>query len=66
MLRITAMLDDDAILNSPVVYSEEEVLAEFKECCEAEADQPGRHAERVKRATEDLIRHSHPVEARKK
>ena len=28
------MSDDDAMLNSPVVYSEEEVLAEFQESCE--------------------------------
>lgn len=49
------MPDDDAILHSPVVYSEEEVLAEFQECCEAEAEEPGRHTESVKRATEGLI-----------
>ena len=28
------MTDEDAILNAKVVYSEEEVLDEFWECCE--------------------------------
>lgn len=49
------MLDEDAVLNSPVVYSEEEVLAEFQDSCEAEAEEPGRHWERAKRATADLF-----------
>ncbi len=49
------MIEGDAILNATVVYSEEEVLARFQESCEAEAEEPGRHAERVKRATQDLI-----------
>ena len=34
------MDDEDAILNASVVYSEQEILAEFQESCEAEA--PGR------------------------
>ena len=45
----------NAILNASVLYTEEEVWAEFKESCEAEADEPGHHAERLKRATEDLF-----------
>ena len=48
------MLDEDAILNSPVVYSKEEVLGEFQAACEAEAEEPGRHTERLKRAAEDF------------
>ena len=36
MCRISDMPDEDAILNSPVVYSEQEVLAEFQAACEAE------------------------------
>ncbi|MBA3354736.1 MAG: hypothetical protein H0U18_02115 [Pyrinomonadaceae bacterium] len=34
------MTSDDAILSATVVYSEEEVLTEFWECCEAEAETP--------------------------
>ena len=48
------MLDEDAILNSPVVYSEEEVLTRFRQSREAEAEEPGRHTERLKRAAEDF------------
>ncbi len=44
------MPDDDAILKSPVVYSEEEVLAEFQESCEDEAETPGRYTERLRLA----------------
>ena len=43
------MTDDDTILNSSVLYSEDEVLAEFKESCEAEAEEPGQHTERLSR-----------------
>jgi hypothetical protein len=64
------MVDEDAILNSPVVYSEEEVLAEFHESCEAEAESPGQHTERVKLATQDLcrmlVRKKSAVQAKKK
>jgi hypothetical protein len=35
------MTDEDAILNASLIYSEEEVLAEFWECCELEAEAPG-------------------------
>lgn len=52
--RISALLDEDAILNSPVVDSEREVLSEFQAACEAEAEQPGQHWERVKQPTLDL------------
>lgn len=45
---------EDAILNSTVVYSKEEVYAEFQECCEAEAETPGHYTERLRLATEDL------------
>jgi hypothetical protein len=31
------MLDDDSILNASVLYSKEEVLAEFWESCEADS-----------------------------
>jgi hypothetical protein len=41
------MLNDDAILDASVLYIEEEVLAEFKESCEAEAESPGQHTERL-------------------
>ena len=37
------MTDADEILNSPFVYSEQEVLAEFQASCEAEAEEPGKH-----------------------
>ena len=47
------MLDEDAVLNSPVVYSEDEVLAEFQAACEAEAEEPEQHTERL-RLAEDL------------
>ena len=64
------MLDEDAILNSPVVYSEEEILAEFQASCEAEAEEPGRHWDRVMRATIDLgqmlDRQNRAVQAKKK
>ena len=42
------MSNEDAILNASVLYSEQEVLAEFQEACEAEAETPGQCAERVK------------------
>jgi hypothetical protein len=48
------MSDDDAILNSPVVYSEEEVLAEFHESCEAEAEEPEQHMERLNQVARAL------------
>lgn len=48
------MTDEDAILSATVVYSEEEVLAEFWESCEAEAEAPGHYTERLKLAAEDL------------
>lgn len=48
------MLDEDEILNSPVVYSEGEVLARFQQSCEAEAEEPGQHTERLTRAAQDL------------
>lgn len=44
------MTDEDVILNSPVVYSEEEVLAQFQECCESEAEAPGQHTEQLRLA----------------
>jgi hypothetical protein len=37
------MLNDDAILDPSVIYTEHEVLAEFKESCEAQAEEPGQH-----------------------
>jgi hypothetical protein len=49
------MTDDDTILNAEFVYSDEEVLAEFQESCEAEAESPGEHTERVRQATADLF-----------
>lgn len=39
---------DDAILNATMVYSEEEVLGEFQECFESEAETRGHHTERFK------------------
>lgn len=39
------MLDEDTILTASVVYSSEEIWAEFRESCEAEAEQPGQHSE---------------------
>lgn len=45
---MTPMTDGDAILSATVVYSEEEVLAEFWESCEAEAETPGHYTERLK------------------
>jgi len=48
------MNDADAILGASVVYSEQEVLAEFQEACEAEAETPGQCQERLKLAAEDL------------
>jgi hypothetical protein len=45
---------EDAILTATIIYSEEEVLAEFQESCEAEAETPGGHTEQLKRAAEDL------------
>ncbi len=39
---------------SSVVHSEEEVLGEFQECCEAEAEAPGLYTYRLKIAAEDL------------
>lgn len=48
------MLDDDAILDSPVVYSPAEIMEEFQESCLAEADKPGRYSDRLKKAAEDL------------
>lgn len=52
------MNDADAILGASVVYSEQEVLTEFQEACEAEAETPGRCAERLKLAAEDLCQMS--------
>ncbi len=52
--RIKRMTDEDAILSSTAVYSEEEVLAEFWESCEAEAEAPGHYTKRLKFAAEDL------------
>ena len=67
---MSAILDEDAILNSPVVYSEAEVLAEFQQSCEAEAEEPGQHTEGVWRATDDLIqmlnRQNRAVQPKKK
>ena len=64
------MTDEDSILNSPVLYSEEEVLAEFWESCEAEAEAPGYYSERLKLAAEGLCqmleRKKRPVQAMKK
>ena len=37
-----------------MVHSEEEVLGEFQECCEAEAEAPGLYTYRLKIAAEDL------------
>lgn len=48
------MTDEDAILSAAEVYSEEEVLAEFQECCESEAEAPGHYTERLKLAAEDF------------
>lgn len=48
------MSDEDRILNAAMVYSKEEVLAEFQECCESEAETPGQCTERLKLAAEDL------------
>jgi hypothetical protein len=48
------MSDEDQILNASVVYSEQEVLAEFQEYCEAEAEIPGHYTERLRRAAEEL------------
>ena len=48
------MTDSDEILNAAFVYSEQEVLAEFQASCEAEAEEPGKHWDRVKHATLDL------------
>ena len=48
-----AMDHEDAILNASFVYSEQEVLSEFQESCEAEAETPGRCADRLKLAVED-------------
>ncbi len=41
-----------------MVYSEEELWAQFKESCEAEAEEPDQHTEGIKRATEDLFQMS--------
>jgi hypothetical protein len=48
------MNDEDAILSASVLYSEQEVLTEFQECCESEALTPGCFTERLKLAAEDL------------
>jgi hypothetical protein len=48
------MLDDDSILDSAVLFTEAEVLAEFQASCEAEAETPGHCQERVRLAAEDL------------
>src|SRR5688572_21382582 len=67
---MSAILDEDAILNSPVVYSEAEVLAEFQESCEAEAETPHQHTERLRLAALDLCqmleRQNRAVQAKKK
>lgn len=47
-------ISEDAILSSTIIYSEEEVLAEFQECCEFEAEKPGQYTERLNLAAEDL------------
>jgi hypothetical protein len=64
------MNDEDAILDAPIVYSEQEVLAEFQECCEAEAEAPGQYTERLKIAAADLCqtldRQNNRVQAKKK
>lgn len=48
------MTDEDAILSATVVYSEGDVLAIFQEACEAEAEEPGQHTERLRLAAADL------------
>lgn len=48
------MTEKDAILNASQLFTEEEILAEFQECCESEAETPGQHTDRLKRACEDL------------
>lgn len=50
----TCTMNEDAVLYASVLYSEQEVLAEFQESCEAEAETPGQCKERLKLATEDL------------
>jgi hypothetical protein len=64
------MADDDAMLGASLLYSTEEVLAEFQECCEADAQTPGHYSERLKRAAEDLFemldRQNSSVQAKKK
>jgi hypothetical protein len=55
---------------SSVLYSEEEVLAEFQAACEAEAEMPGQHTERLRLAAEALCqmlnRRNLAVHAKKK
>jgi hypothetical protein len=46
--------DDDRILDALTIYSEREILAEFQESCELEAQAPGRYTGRLKLAAEDL------------
>jgi hypothetical protein len=64
------MTDEDATLNASELLTEEDILAEFQECCEAEAESPGQHTERLKRAAEDLcqmlVRKNSAVQAKKK
>jgi hypothetical protein len=45
------MTDEDPILDDSELFTEEEILAEFQASCEAEAETPEQHAERIKRAT---------------
>ncbi len=52
------LVDEVQILNASLLYSKEEILAEFQEACEAEAETPGRCAERLKLAAEDLCQMS--------
>jgi hypothetical protein len=44
------MTDEDPILDDSELFTEE-ILAEFQASCEAEAETPEQHAERIKRAT---------------
>jgi hypothetical protein len=48
------VLNDDAILDASILYTEAEVLAEFQECCELEVEASGEHTERLNRAAADL------------
>ncbi len=65
------MTDEDAGQTGSELYDDDEkILAEFKKCCETEAQYPGQYSERLKRAAEAVFemlnRHNRAVTAKKK